>query len=37
MASGSKQSFAAQWRGAFRPAERSGDPRYAALAKKYLD
>ena len=30
------ESFAARWRGKFRPAERE-DPRYAALAKKYLE
>ncbi len=30
------ESFAARWRGKFRPAERN-DPRYDALAKKYLD
>ena len=29
-------SFSAKWRGAFRPAERD-DPRYQALARKYLD
>ena len=28
-------SFASRWRGRFRPAERD-DPRYDALAKKYL-
>ena len=28
-------SFAARWRGRFKPAERD-DPRYDALAKKYL-
>ena len=28
-------SFAVRWRGQFRPAERD-DPRYDALAKKYL-
>ena len=28
-------SFASRWRGWFRPAERD-DPRYDALAKKYL-
>ena len=28
-------SFAARWRGTFRTAERD-DPRYDALAKKYL-
>ncbi len=30
------ESFAARWRGKFRPTERN-DPRYDALAKKYLD
>ncbi len=30
------ESFAARWRGKFRPADRN-DPRYDALAKKYLD
>ncbi len=30
------QTFAARWRGRFRPAERE-DPRYDALAKKYLE
>ncbi len=29
-------SFSARWRGKFRAAERKDDPRYAALAKKYL-
>lgn len=29
-------SFAARWRGRFRAAEREGDPRYEALAQKYL-
>ena len=29
-------SFASRWRGKFRPADRKGDPRYDALAKKYL-
>ena len=29
------QSFSAKWRGKFKPAERD-DPRYEALAKKYL-
>ena len=29
-------SFASRWRGKFRPAEREGDARYDALAKKYL-
>ncbi len=30
------QSFAARWRGKFRPADRD-DPRYDALAEKYLE
>ena len=29
-------SFASRWRGQFRAADREGDPRYGALAKKYL-
>ena len=29
-------SFASRWRGKFRPAEREDDPRYGALAGKYL-
>ena len=29
-------SFSARWRGQFRAAERESDPRYEALAKKYL-
>ena len=29
-------SFSSKWRGKFRPAERD-DPRYQALAAKYLD
>ena len=29
-------SFASRWRGKFRAAEREGDPRYNALASKYL-
>ena len=29
-------SFSSRWRGKFRPAERD-DPRYEALARKYLD
>ncbi len=29
-------SFASRWRGKFRAAEREDDPRYDALAKKYL-
>ncbi len=31
-----RPSFASRWRGKFRPAERADDPRYDALAKKYL-
>lgn len=30
-----RPSFASRWRGAFAPAERD-DPRYEALARKYL-
>ena len=29
-------SFSSHWRGKFRPAELKDDPRYDALAKKYL-
>ena len=29
-------SFSSRWRGKFRAAEREGDPRYDALARKYL-
>ena len=29
-------SFSARWRGKFQAAEREDDPRYAALAEKYL-
>ncbi len=28
--------FGTKWRGKFQPAERTGDPLYEALAKKYL-
>jgi post-segregation antitoxin (ccd killing protein) len=35
LVSGEAQSFASRWRGGFVPAERE-DPRYEALAKKYL-
>ena len=35
VAGGHAPSFAARWRGKFRAAERD-DPRYDALAKKYL-
>ena len=30
-------SFSSRWRGKFRAAERKNDPRYDALAKKYLE
>ena len=36
MTKGEKPSFSSRWRGKFRPVERKGDPRYDALAKKYL-
>ena len=36
MAGEDTQSFSSRWRGKFRVAEREGDPRYDALAKKYL-
>ena len=36
MAGGNSPSFSERWRGKFQAAERSDDPRYAALAKKYL-
>ena len=36
MAGEATPSFSARWRGKFRAAEREGDPRYDALAKKYL-
>ena len=29
-------SFASRWRGKFQAADRKGDPRYSALAGKYL-
>ncbi len=29
-------SFSSRWRGKFQAAEREDDPRYAALAEKYL-
>ena len=35
LVSGEAPSFASRWRGKFKPAERE-DPRYEALAKKYL-
>ncbi len=31
-----KLPFGTRWRGKFQPAERTGDPLYEALAKKYL-
>ncbi len=30
-------SFASRWKGKFQAAHREDDPRYAALAKKYLE
>lgn len=36
MAGESTSSFVSRWRGKFRTAGREGDPRYDALAKKYL-
>ena len=30
-------SFASRWRGKFRAADRGDDPRYSALARKYLE
>jgi len=36
MAGEDSPSFSERWRGKFQPAERDDDPRYAALAKKYL-
>ena len=36
MAGESSPSFASRWRGKFRAAEREDDPRYGALAQKYL-
>ena len=36
LAGDSTQSFSKRWRGKFQAAERGDDPRYAALAKKYL-
>ena len=37
MAGEDAPSFSSRWRGKFKAAERDGDPRYAALAKKYLE
>ena len=37
LAEGDEPSFASQWRGKFRAAPRVDEPRYDALAKKYLD
>ena len=37
MAGEKTPSFASRWRGKLRAAEREGDPRYDALAKKYLE
>ena len=36
MAGEDSPSFSSRWRGRFRAAERGDDPRYEALAKKYL-
>ncbi len=35
MAGDEEETFAVRWKGKFKPAERD-DPRYAALARKYL-
>ena len=37
MAGEDSPSFSARWRGRLQAAEREDDPRYAALAKKYLE
>ena len=37
MAGEDAPSFSSRWRGKFQAAERDDDPRYAALAKKYLE
>ncbi len=37
MAGEDTPSFSSRWRGKFQAAERDDDPRYAALAKKYLE
>ena len=36
IAGDAEESFSSRWRGKFRAAERKGDPRYDALAQKYL-
>lgn len=36
MAAEQGPSFSKRWRGRFKPADSTGDPRYDALAKKYL-
>ncbi len=36
MAGGNSGTFVSRWRGKFRAAERKGDPRYDALARKYF-
>ena len=36
MTRGETPSFSSRWRGKFRAAQRGNDPRYEALAKKYL-
>ena len=37
MAGKDSPSFSSRWRGKFRPAERDDDPRYDALASKYIE
>ena len=36
MAREDEPAFTSRWRGKFRAADREGDPRYDALARKYL-
>ena len=36
MTRGETPSFSSRWRGKFQAAQRDGDPRHEALAKKYL-
>ncbi len=37
MTRGETPSFSSRWRGKFQAAQRENDPRYDALAKKYLE
>ena len=37
MAGEESPSFSSRWRGKFRAAERDDDPRYDALARKYIE